>query len=229
MNDLRTVPADDIRSVARPAPGPQHLEVMTGQDCTPPERRSVPWEHAFLAALRRTGNVSKSAQLAGTTRRNAYYRRASRPEFAAAWDDAYETFVDELEEEAHRRAFQGVARYRFTPAGQPILDPVECRCQHPVKLHERYEGRCSVDGCDCEAFHGVPYFELIYSDPLLQTLLKGHRPTKYRDRLNISDEELDAAIEIEKLRQAAVAAVGASGNAGAAAAGERGGAGERTG
>jgi hypothetical protein len=59
----------------------------------------------FLKMLSETGNVSRSAEGAGTTRYTVYKRRAADAKFAEAWDDALEIATDWLEEEARRRAF----------------------------------------------------------------------------------------------------------------------------
>lgn len=64
---------------------------------------------SFLAQLRQTGgNVSRSCELASVSRQTAYDWRESDEEFAAQWNEAVEFGTDELEEEARRRAFQGV-------------------------------------------------------------------------------------------------------------------------
>lgn len=62
----------------------------------------------FCDVLRETGNVTKSAEAVGKTRACVYTHRKNDPEFAMAWREAYETAIDTLEEEARRRAFEGV-------------------------------------------------------------------------------------------------------------------------
>lgn len=120
-----------------------------------PEKTGKPkWMPAFLTALSQTGNVTSSCEKAGITRTHAYDVRQVDPEFAAAWQNALEIATDALEQEARRRAHEGLKRYRFTKSGQPILDPET----------------------------GQPYFEHEYSDTLLIFLLKAHRPEKYRER-----------------------------------------------
>lgn len=64
----------------------------------------------FLEHLARTGNVTQSAEASGFTRKTAYKHRREDPEFAAAWDDAFEQATDALESEARRRAYDGVKR-----------------------------------------------------------------------------------------------------------------------
>ncbi len=62
----------------------------------------------FFGVLRAGGSVSKAASAAGVGRTAVYQWRRSDPEFKAAWDDAVETGTDALEDEAFRRAFEGV-------------------------------------------------------------------------------------------------------------------------
>jgi hypothetical protein len=62
---------------------------------------------AFLSVLAATCNVTASAEAAGIHRKTAYEWRDEDPEFAAAWERAKDMGVEALEDEAHRRAFQG--------------------------------------------------------------------------------------------------------------------------
>lgn len=65
---------------------------------------------AFLAAMRDGKSIAGSAAAAGIGRRTAYEWRDEDPVFAGAWDDAIEEGTDRLEDEAHRRAFEGTTR-----------------------------------------------------------------------------------------------------------------------
>lgn len=65
---------------------------------------SKDWRDKFTQHLAKTGNVSKSARLAGVPRRTVYDERDKNPDFAQAWEDALEEGADELEEEARKRA-----------------------------------------------------------------------------------------------------------------------------
>lgn len=117
-----------------------------------------PKKRAFLAAYARTGNITQAAAAAGITRRTHYVWLDAEGEegeaYRAAFEDAKEQAADYLEAEARRRAVEGLVRYRFNRAGNPL--------KHPVT--------------------GEPYYELEYSDTLLIFLLKGARPDKYADR-----------------------------------------------
>lgn len=71
---------------------------------TPKKRRD------FLAALAETGNVLKSCKRAKVGRRTVYDWRETDPEFATLWDAAAELGTDALEDEAVRRATDGVTK-----------------------------------------------------------------------------------------------------------------------
>ena len=66
----------------------------TPPDSLTPQRA---WRETFLAALADTPNVAAAARLAGVARPYVYEVRGLDPEFKAAWDDAVETSVDDLE------------------------------------------------------------------------------------------------------------------------------------
>jgi len=67
-----------------------------------PERQA-----AFCAALAATGIVRRACDAVSITRQTAYNWRDDDPEFAAAWERALKIGVSALEDEAHRRAFEG--------------------------------------------------------------------------------------------------------------------------
>ena len=68
---------------------------------------------AFFAALAETANVSKACAAIAVSRRTAYNWREADPGFAAGWDRAMKAAVLGLEDEAHRRAFEGVDKPVF--------------------------------------------------------------------------------------------------------------------
>jgi hypothetical protein len=109
--------------------------------------------HQFLETLALTGNVVRSCRMASLPRQTAYDWRKAIPGFAEAWDDAKEMGTDALEDEAIRRAHQGLARKKFYK-GVPIIDPET----------------------------GEQYVEREYSDNLLMFMLKARRPDKFKDR-----------------------------------------------
>ena len=111
----------------------------------------------FLEELARRGIVSDACKAAGVARPTAYGWRDAEPDFAKEWQDALEHAADTMEREAIRRAVEGV--------DEPVIGRVE---------RDR-------DGQVCDA-NGNPLYIRKYSDSLLNTLLKAHKPDKYRER-----------------------------------------------
>lgn len=65
----------------------------------------------FIASLRLSGgNVSRACKAEGVPRRTAYEWREQDEDFARDWDEAVSAGVDDLEEEARRRAFKGTRK-----------------------------------------------------------------------------------------------------------------------
>ena len=63
----------------------------------------------FVAALRSGGgNVSKALNMSGLARKTAYVHFGNDKAFAEAWQDSVEESIDELYDEARRRAVEGV-------------------------------------------------------------------------------------------------------------------------
>ena len=62
---------------------------------------------AFCAALAETCNVGKACKAINIARTTAYTWREDDPEFSGMWDRAMKVGVTALEDEAHRRAFEG--------------------------------------------------------------------------------------------------------------------------
>jgi len=111
----------------------------------------------FLEHLRLTANVSESARIALRERSTVYQWRDSDGSFAAAWDDALDEATDALEYAARQRAVHGVEEY-VVSGGRLVMDPTD-----PEK----------------------PLTQRKYSDTLAVTLLKAHRPEKFRERHDI--------------------------------------------
>lgn len=68
---------------------------------------------AFCAVLADTGIVKRACEAIGVSRQTAYNWRDEMPAFAAAWDKAMRIGISALEDEAHRRAFEGVSEPVF--------------------------------------------------------------------------------------------------------------------
>lgn len=120
--------------------------------------RNARAQRCFLAAYARTGNISQSAKAARIDRdtHNNWlnFEGPAGEDYRHAFDQAKEMAADLLEQEARRRAVEGVVQYRFTKDGKPITHPKT----------------------------GKPYVEYVHSDLLMRELLKGNRPEKYRDQ-----------------------------------------------
>jgi hypothetical protein len=147
-----------------------------GQNVTPESREiALPWQPAFLSALREVGVVRDACEAAGVSRTTAYRQRNEDPEFAREWDESIQDAADLLEREAVRRARVGVKK--------PVI----------------YQGKlCGVwvDGDGNAVAEGTPGARMIplsvteYSDTLLMFLLKGIRPEKYKDHQPADVNEL---------------------------------------
>lgn len=65
-------------------------------------------KEAFLVLLAETCSVVKAARALNCERQSLYNWRREDPEFAAAWDEARKLGIEALEDEAIRRAHEGV-------------------------------------------------------------------------------------------------------------------------
>jgi transposase-like protein len=71
----------------------------------------------FLKSLRTTGgNISRACRAEGVGRSTAYEWREADEVFAQNWDDAVQDGLDDLEQEARRRAYKGYAKPFITKA-----------------------------------------------------------------------------------------------------------------
>jgi len=73
---------------------------------------------AFVAVLAECCQVGKACAAVGIGRTTAYRWREEDLDFADAWDAAMKIGVSALEDEAHRRAFDGVDEPVFYQGGQ---------------------------------------------------------------------------------------------------------------
>jgi hypothetical protein len=105
-------------------------------------------QERFLRAVADTGSVTAAVAVAGTSRSRVYELRRSDSEFAAAWDEAEEIAADRLEDEARRRAVEGVPE-PLVSGGKIVRDD-----------------------------DGQPITIRRHSDPLLLALLRAHRPPR---------------------------------------------------
>lgn len=134
---------------------------------TPKKPAEPVWQRGFLTALSLTGNVRLACESADVHKSTVYARRDDDELFSLAFAQARDDAADRLEEEARRRAVEGVVKLKFHE-GTPIMVP-----------------GVNADGTPAKNAKGepiyVPYVEHEYSDTLLIFLLKGARPEKYRE------------------------------------------------
>ena len=143
---------------------------MTGASAIVSAKR----RHLFLEALAGCGNVTEAARIAGMSWRHAHRLRASNTDFAAQWDEALQEAADKLEQEAWRRAHDGVD------------EPALC-------------SRGLVYDAD-----GQPVMVRKYSDTLLIFLLKGARPEKYRENVKVTGSIAHSLVPSGEARSLAV-------------------------
>jgi hypothetical protein len=118
---------------------------------------------AFCAALAETCNVGKACAAVGISRQTAYVWREERPEFAAAWDKALRVGVSALEDEAHRRAFEGTDEPVFHQGAEcgsvrkysDTLAIFLLKAHNPEKYRERHDVAHS-GGISLNVVTGVP-------------------------------------------------------------------------
>ena len=147
---------------------------------------------AFCAALAETCNVGRACAAIGVSRQCAYGWRELDSVFAADWDRALKVGVSALEDEASRRAFEGMNeplthQGQFTYlyetqedlVGEVILDPISNEPKmFPV--------------LDANGKHQVATVRK-YSDTLAIFLLKAHNPDKYRENSKV---ELTGQVDV---------------------------------
>lgn len=156
---------------------------------------------AFCAALAETCRVDKACKAVGISRVSAYKWREAMPDFKAAWDKAIQVGITALEDEAHRRAFEGVAepvvhQGNFTPLFEEERDAngeVVLGDDGKPKLRPRLDE------------NGEPMVASVrkYSDTLAIFLLKAHAPDKYRERSSV---DLNAKVALDSMSEAELAA-----------------------
>jgi len=109
----------------------------------------------FLSLLADIGNVSKCCEALNICRQDLYIKREKNKTLAKQWDVAKKASIARLEDEAWRRAFEGIKKPLF------------------------YKGEQVKDK------DGNPYFERVYSDTLMMHRLNAERPDKYHYRQQV--------------------------------------------
>lgn len=122
----------------------------------------------FLLLLSEIGRVDKCCVASGITRTTVYLLKRTNPKFEKAFIAAQDMAIALLEDEAWRRAFEGVDKLLF------------------------YKGAAMVDA------KGKQYIEKQYSDTLLMNRLQAEMPDKYQYRQKVEHSgSLDLNINVE--------------------------------
>ena len=113
-----------------------------------------PKKAAFLAALAEVGNITQAAEIAGLDRKTHYIWMKNDPDYPALYEEAMEQAADRLEQEARRRAVEGVEEPVFYQGKQvgtirkysDTLLIFLLKGARPEKYAERYDQRISGPG-----------------------------------------------------------------------------------
>ena len=133
----------------------------------------------FLQALANSGSVTAAIAVANTSRTRVYALRKTDPAFAEGWDEAEEIATDRLEDEARRRAVEGVAE-PLVSAGRLVRDD-----------------------------DGQPIAVRRYSDNLLLALLRARRPPRRERSVRFQLPALRSAADAASAMAALTAGVAA--------------------
>ena len=151
---------------------------------------------AFCAALAESCNVGKACAAVNISRMTAYDWRKNDPAFARAWEEATAVGITALEDEVHRRAFEGVERPlshkgEFTYQRDFAAIDLETGVRYAPFFAPLLLGK-----------DGQPVKAAVrdYSDTLAVFLLKAHAPDKYRENSKV---EITGEIDIVRVLNAA--------------------------
>lgn len=121
-------------------------------------RDTIPKRDAFLAAFKLTASITKAAA-AAKCERGLHYRWLDDAEYREAFEAAKEEAAQSLEDEAVRRAYEGVL--------EPLVYQGEFTYERDAKGRRKLKKPLGIRK---------------YSDALMMFLLKGFKPDKYRER-----------------------------------------------
>ena len=88
----------------------------------------------FLDALSRSGIIASACTAAGITRQTANNWRKADQDFDVAYDGAMRDAADLLEEEARRRAYEGVSTLKIVGTGDNAREVYETRYSDQLML-----------------------------------------------------------------------------------------------
>lgn len=124
---------------------------------------------SFLDVFSKTGNVTEACRLADLKRSDVLARKRIDPEFSDLYQEAVDIGNDYLEAEARRRAVNGTKK-PIVQGGRVVY------MQHPDT------GELLIDPT---TLLPIPMNEIIFSDKLLETLLKANNPDKFRENIKV--------------------------------------------
>jgi hypothetical protein len=130
-------------------------EARVAAEVKPPLVES--WMPTFLEFLIEGGHVAGACRAANIGRSTAYRHRQKDEAFAVAWADAEEYSTERLEEEAYRRAHDGLVRNKYDKDGNLLQEELVysdtlmiflLKARRPDKYRERFDVNHSgrVDG-----------------------------------------------------------------------------------
>jgi hypothetical protein len=123
-------------------------------------------QRRFLAAFRETATITGAARESGVDHKSHYRWRRECPAYATAFERTQHIAADVLEDEARRRAVEGVRTIRYGRDGKPLIDPATSE----------------------------PYVEVRYSDRLLMALLRANAPEKFGGRVATTQQPAPAPL-----------------------------------
>lgn len=159
------------------------------------DRRRL-WVPAFLAALSECGVITAAAKAAEIDRSAVTRLRQDDPEFDKQCDDAMETAIDALEQEARRRALWGVEEpviyqgqptplYERDAKGEVVMEAFTqevtlANGDKEMRTGNRPKLRLNPDGSVALLTIRKP------SDAMMALLLKGRRKKVFADRTELT-------------------------------------------
>ena len=131
------------------------------RNLTPKKRANTgDWCPAFLASLTEDANVRGACRAAGVSRQSAYERKATDPEFAAAWQSALDDAVDALEKAAVTRARESsdTLLIFLLKCHRPAVyrDKIEVTAKTTLEVVEEIVGDPATNGEAAPGSGGVP-------------------------------------------------------------------------
>lgn len=118
----------------------------------------------FLEMLRDQPNISRAARAVQMTRRGVYDWKEKHEDFAAEWDDAIQEGCDRLEEEAWRRAHDGVEEGIYYQGDK--VDTVKRYSDHLlVRLLEAHKPEKYVRRLEATGKDGAPLSTVVILPP----------------------------------------------------------------